>query len=325
MARHKPTNRTETILALNWGTPAGNRTPSESMARGVGHKSAIAAGVTRDHHLTPMAQNLAIELEEHAKKMEREADPRSPFEKKYNIYDGEAHLAGGVFADLCRTPEIFKTIETRTKTIHIYGGGQFRFTFKEPGQSYEGLPILRLSVAKRYGVNDILNRYRQAVLCSDQKIFGLLENPNLNFEAKLNPLDCLSKAEYLRLEYPQNKGNYSALFQNASGLERALEERKGPVDVTVTRLSTDNSGPLKIGTLHPVDPAKFDIKERRYTCADLMRMYRDYDPSKQGEREYISQSFYRSARFIITKKGSPLALFERDGAAAQEQGPAPII
>lgn len=322
--RDKPFQNVNSVLSSVWGSPV-----SAQHQGGYATSSANRVGVKKEKPLTAAeieAQALADELSADEKAAERAQDPRSAYEKRYNIRNGAAHMTPEQFRNLCFSLPALKNLNRYVDVIHIDDGEgiSLDFKFRKPSENYSDLKAIPLEDILTQGVTVALKDNEQIVLREKSKHFALLERRSVRNDLVVHSkwgAGLITTPEIFNpladtyLKNPKNKGNFHKLF-NGSKFENTQERLQANpevgIDVTVTALVEDNSGPLKLGTLRTVETV--NINEGLFikmSAAKFLEHEKTYHPS-QDKSAFIADFFNGASGYILTWRKIPVVVLLPD-------------
>ena len=298
MAGHKSAKKSQTILALNWGTPSGGKTPSSSPRRGVGVSSAARAGVTRDHYLTLMAQGVAAELEQDRIQKERAAkaaDTRTSFDKKYDVLDGVAHISVNVFFHQSAWGSRFRS--EGVKAIHIGGemGLNAKFEFYDAdiasAPERQNLRLISPTALKEDGLLKHMKVGETVFLLSKARNMGWL-----TLEASMQTQAVARPSTFKALSAMDGENNFADLFMSRAGLKYIAETAAEPVEMTKQFTNrAEQAVSARVGYLHPVagrDIAQLPVKSFR-------EIWMVATGSNFKDADALRSAVYKKARAIL--------------------------
>lgn len=316
--KDKPFQNTSAALASVWGTPtAGPRGVSVQKAA-----SARRAGVTTDHHLTSMAQDLAAELEADRKAKEKAKDPRSNFEKKYNIRDRVAYVTPELFREILIDEVAFRRTKRNVDKLVIDDeyGLSATFEFKSSFEDEDQTHVTNCKDIFERGLAYTLtsaNNYSRMILRRDSTSIGILEpqevpvalSSHTEMMLKIDGQLHRTGDEAGPKESITYTGNLGVLFGKASRLDELVKnDVSGEVAITVSAHWRGQNSPFEIGTFsqppeESLNKADFDI----LSCAALRKKDTVYY-THRDEAEFISDFFNRKSGYIVTFSGGYLGV-----------------
>lgn len=343
--KDKPFQNVNASLSNIWGTPINAQRQGGHV-----HKSPIRAGIKIDLPLTPAeveVQKLVCELLADEKAAAVAADPRSDFEKKYDIRDRVAHITPQQFRDLFFSSLHFTRLKQDTDRIHIEDGYDLSvdFTFQIPDQNDTAFRIISSRNIRECGLTSNIGTKEKMVLRQAGKsigIFNVLSLPENLSRHSLNTVFDDSKSIMGNntrnmtspKEFIYNGGNYEGIFGKTATLKAKLELKENfdnGITLTVDAFRKREDGPLKIGTLwHPDKVDKKIYTQNGHviaTKADHIPKYIKPYSSDLNKEDFIytifnSVSGVRGASGIeFIFMGQPIAILLREGRADQNPHP----
>lgn len=293
----KKFRQTSNALAAVWGQSGPSGTGSASQ------RDAANVGIKIDMPLTPSelaAQEIADELAAEHDAAEKAADPRSAFEKRYDIRGGVAHISSDAFRNLLiANDKMNKVCKAAHKIIITDGFGltaeyipakNGAMTDKEPALEHTIIAQTILQI----GVVQALGTHESAYLRSSHgHIRGTLRILMASDQIKahaasLTDPDALA---HTHLAYASSlnsygsgfKGNFTQLFGNLAALRMALDEGK-PINLTVDTLASGKVyEAMSLGTLYPANrlpEQPTPLKDIMFT--DFKRLVWGFEPTDKN-------------------------------------------
>lgn len=325
--KNKPFQNINSALAAVWGTPTTG-------GRGISVKKAVnarRAGVTIDHPLTQMAQSLAAEIRADEVAKAKAADPRSPFEKQYDIQDNVAHITPEQFYGLFLLEKI-QRIKNRAHTISIDDGQGLSvdFTFNTIDIEDKCLKVATSQDIIQLGLSGIISKGNKMVIQQDGQTIGILEflstpaglmHHSQIISANTKPsMENKTALMSNPAELSDHSGNGSRIFASVSDLISKLKKHFDEgIELTADTFGKRQDGALKLGTVwHPERVGReychensYNIKRRslpnfRY----LIKECHPYVPDENVSL-FISRFFNGAAGYELTYKGNPIAIVLR--------------
>lgn len=265
----RETNRN---LVKVWGSP------SDVGRQGGRVTSRRGAGVPKETPLTSREQEIRKfdqELIAEEKAAAKAKDPRSRFEKKYDIRDGAAHLSTENFRGLIVSGDDVQRLKETVKVIHIHGinGLQVDFIFNDeeafPLERYGQLDYLSPMDILQQGIGASIGEKSAKYLRSGngkKNLNGVLINlcvpdplvahsQNVfhdSSDQRMRLISCgyqQERPETVNLKGERQTGNFQTLFKNAAALENELEaslaDNKG-IEVTGTQVTCTENGVIDV-------------------------------------------------------------------------------
>jgi len=321
-SRNKPFKTISCALSSVWGSPA-----SATNQGGRATKSARRAGVTRDHHLTPMAQKLAAELKDNEDKTALLADPRGAYEKKYDIRENIAHLTPDEFRELLLNPVFLARLKTKVHTIHIDddSGLAADFVFGERDSNDDNTESVRTEFVVSHGISASLRDKSKVIIssCAGHKTVGTLQARNipenlvthsLNHTGPVTNTEILDAQKEARAERVNYKhGNIKIKMRNQSQLASELRASfDSGIELTVGSYIKEGEAPLKLGTLRHSD--SINITELNITSITYRKLFgkKAAYNSSRSPSEFLGDFFNNSSGYKIIVDGKPFAILLRD-------------
>lgn len=323
MARSKSFQEGGLALASMWGSAAVAQDQGGRV-----HRSARFAGVKVDVPLTPaemQAQQLADELAHEAEQAAREADPRSDFDKRYDIRDGVAHITPEEFRSLFTYATARNTLRNAVNSIHIDDGQglEAEFTFlsrlskAQASECTEASRSIDTRLLLQQGLSG--TKKGEKIIIANQHgaigILRILEMPEaLASHAQWQSSSVTSHSTSTWLL----EGNAAQVFNSVSSTQRALETTRGvgldiSIDTAIQALTRDEERTARvIGKLwHPDDykpAAPGQYKKINFTNLSSLK----FSLQSTELSRYLNYIFGEdNTSMVILNRRKPLAILER--------------
>lgn len=318
--KDKPFQNVNSALSHIWGTPISAQNQGSRVL-----SSTQRAGVKIDAPLTKTeleAQKIIDELIAEEQAAAKAADPRSDFEKKYDIKDNTAHVTTDMFRGLLVSNKKLRHLMSKVGNIYIEDGfgSSAEFVPYSPEQRAKDNAdskhpeIVPSETFLKFGIAGTLKNESMVLIGSKAHCLGALKRKatptDLAFHARITQ----TATEFTGINHHLDEvivhtGNLKQKMWMGEHLEAELHEKFDEgIPLTVSTHAKRTGGPIRIGTLrHPdsISTSHLDLEE--IPCGALLQ--RDIIvPLNRNPAEFLSDFFNKKSGFAVTFKKRIVAI-----------------